>query len=129
MSQESGNPIVERKHVTIMFTDIVGYTALMGSDEDKAFEILRKNRAIHQELSQKYGGKLIKELGDGMLLSFNVLTVSAGSFATDVSSHLSSYSGTFCGVMLFALLLNVIAVAFLIIVSSLPNAIRFLAHK
>ena len=72
MSQESDNPIVERKHVTIMFTDIVGYTALMGSDEDKAFEILRKNRAIHQDLSKKYDGKLIKEMGDGMLLSFNL---------------------------------------------------------
>ena len=72
MSQESGDPIVERKHVTIMFTDIVGYTALMGSDEDKAFEILRKNRSIHQDLSKKYNGKLIKELGDGMLLSFNL---------------------------------------------------------
>ena len=72
MSTESGNPKVERKHATIMFTDIVGYTALMGSDEDKAFEILRKNRAIHQELSGKHDGKLVKELGDGMLLSFNL---------------------------------------------------------
>lgn len=29
------------------FTDIVGYTALMGSDEDRAFEVLQKNREIH----------------------------------------------------------------------------------
>jgi TolB-like protein/class 3 adenylate cyclase/Tfp pilus assembly protein PilF len=72
MSQDSGNSNVLRKHVTIMFTDIVGYTALMGSDEDRAFEILRKNRAIHKDLSKKYGGKLIKEMGDGMLLSFNL---------------------------------------------------------
>ena len=27
----------------IMFTDIVGYTALMGNDEQKAFELLEKN--------------------------------------------------------------------------------------
>ena len=26
----------ERRHIAVMFTDIVGYTALMGSDEDKA---------------------------------------------------------------------------------------------
>lgn len=72
MSQDSGNSTVLRKHVTIMFTDIVGYTALMGADENRAFEILRKNRTIHQDLSKKYGGKLIKEMGDGMLLSFNL---------------------------------------------------------
>lgn len=35
-----------RQLAAIMFTDIVGYTALMGSDEDKAFKGLRKNREI-----------------------------------------------------------------------------------
>lgn len=77
MSPDSGKSTVLRKHVTIMFTDIVGYTALMGSDEDRAFEILRKNRAIHQDLSKKYGGELIKEMGDGMLLSFNMAALYA----------------------------------------------------
>ena len=33
-----------------MFTDIVGYTKLMGSDEDRAFEVLKKNRKIHSKL-------------------------------------------------------------------------------
>ena len=28
-----------RRHIAVMFTDIVGYTALMGSDEDKAFDM------------------------------------------------------------------------------------------
>ena len=62
----------KRRHAAIMFTDIVGYTALMGSDEDRAFEVLRKNREIHTELIQKFHGKLIKEMGDGMLVSFNL---------------------------------------------------------
>ncbi len=62
----------QRKHAAIMFTDIVGYTALMGSDEDRAFEILSKNRKIHQELIQRYNGTLIKEIGDGMLISFDL---------------------------------------------------------
>jgi TolB-like protein/Flp pilus assembly protein TadD len=53
-----------------MFTDIVGYTALMGKDEQKAFEILKKNREIHQPVIESYNGKLIKELGDGILTSF-----------------------------------------------------------
>ncbi len=60
-----------RKLAAIMFTDIVGYTALMGSDEDRAFGILRKNREIHSNLIGQYNGKLIKEMGDGMLVQFN----------------------------------------------------------
>ena len=35
-------PEQSRQLVAIMFTDIVGYTALMGEDEQKAFELLRK---------------------------------------------------------------------------------------
>jgi class 3 adenylate cyclase len=29
-----------------MFTDIVGYTAMMGEDEKKAFELLKKNHKL-----------------------------------------------------------------------------------
>jgi adenylate cyclase len=35
-----------RQLAAIMFTDIVGYTSLMGLDEQKAFDILKKNREI-----------------------------------------------------------------------------------
>jgi adenylate cyclase len=33
-----------RKLAAIVFTDIVGYTALMGEDEQKAFELLQQHR-------------------------------------------------------------------------------------
>ena len=62
----------DRRHAAIMFTDIVGYTSMMGSDEDKAFEVLSKNREIHTKLINQYNGTLIKEMGDGMLISFNL---------------------------------------------------------
>lgn len=61
----------DRRLAAIMFTDIVGYTAIMGSDEDKAFKILRKNRNIQKPLIKKYHGKWLKEMGDGILASFN----------------------------------------------------------
>jgi len=60
-----------RKLAAIMFTDIVGYTALMGKDEASALEILRKSRAIHQSLITNYSGKWLKEMGDGVLAEFN----------------------------------------------------------
>jgi TolB-like protein len=53
-----------------MFSDIVGYTSLMGSDERKAFDFIKKNRRIHWKLIRKYKGRLLKEMGDGMLASF-----------------------------------------------------------
>ena len=43
-----------RKQAAIMFTDIVGYTAMMGSEEDRTFEVLGKNREIHSELIQVF---------------------------------------------------------------------------
>jgi TolB-like protein/class 3 adenylate cyclase/Tfp pilus assembly protein PilF len=61
----------DRRLAAIMFTDIVGYTALMGSDEDKAFKVLRKNREIQRPIIKKYNGKWLKEMGDGILASFN----------------------------------------------------------
>ena len=67
-------PTQSRQLAAIMFTDIVGYTALMGKDEQKAFEILRKNREIHKPLIKKFRGTWIKELGDGVLASFYTVT-------------------------------------------------------
>ena len=62
----------ERRHAAIMFTDIVGYTALMGKDEDRAVKLLRQNYNIHKTLISKYNGTLIKEIGDGTLVSFSL---------------------------------------------------------
>jgi len=60
----------DRRLAAIMFTDIVGYTALMGRDEKKAFQMLRKNREIQRPLIKKYRGEWLKEIGDGILASF-----------------------------------------------------------
>lgn len=43
-------PEPTRQLAAIMFTDIVGYTALMGEDEEAAFALLEKNRSIHKPL-------------------------------------------------------------------------------
>ena len=59
-----------RKLAAIMFTDIVGYTSLMGEDEHKAFNILTANLEIHNRLIKRYNGKIVKEMGDGLLSIF-----------------------------------------------------------
>ncbi len=63
-----------RQLAAIMFTDIVGYTKLMGEDEEKAFELLKKNRAVQRPIIEKFSGRWLKEIGDGVLASFPTVT-------------------------------------------------------
>ena len=63
-----------RQLAAIMFTDIVGYTSLMDKDEELAFELLEKNRSIHKPLIEKFHGKFLKEMGDGILASFTTVS-------------------------------------------------------
>jgi len=58
----------------IMFTDIVGYTALMGKDEQKAFKLLKKNRSVQRPIIEKFNGRWLKEIGDGVLASFSTVS-------------------------------------------------------
>ena len=57
----------ERRLTAIMFTDIVGYTALMGKDERLAHALIKKNSKIQLSLIQHYKGSCIKEMGDGLI--------------------------------------------------------------
>ena len=63
-----------RQLAAIMFTDIVGYTKLMGEDEQAAFELLKKNRNVQRPIIEKYNGRWLKEIGDGVLASFSTVT-------------------------------------------------------
>lgn len=62
-----------RQLAAIMFTDIVGYTALMGEDEQKAMRLLQKNREIQNFLAKKYQGELIKRLATAPFYAFTAL--------------------------------------------------------
>jgi adenylate cyclase len=59
-----------RQLAAIMFNDIVGYTSIMEADEQKAFEILGRNRTFQKPIIEEFGGILIKEIGDGIMASF-----------------------------------------------------------
>ena len=65
---------VERKLAAIMFTDIAGYTALSGKDENKALEVIQKQKEIVTPLLKKFKGTLHKETGDGLVLTFQTVT-------------------------------------------------------
>ncbi len=60
-----------RKLSVIMFTDIVGYTALMGKDANKALELVHKSVEIQKPLVSRHNGKWLKEMGDGAMAQFS----------------------------------------------------------
>jgi len=61
----------ERLLAAIMFTDMVGYTALMQEDEQKAKQNRDRHRKILQEAIIKHQGKTLQYYGDGTLSIFN----------------------------------------------------------
>ena len=60
-----------RRLAAIMFTDIVGYTAIMQSDEAKALEIRSRHREVFEEFHQKHNGTILQYYGDGTLSIFD----------------------------------------------------------
>ena len=68
MNQAPSTP--QRKLAAIVFTDIAGFTAMSAHDEEKALQLLNQQRLILKPLVIRYGGDWLKEIGDGLLLSF-----------------------------------------------------------
>jgi TolB-like protein/Flp pilus assembly protein TadD len=53
-----------------MFTDMVGFTALMGRDEDAAREQMVRQRDVVERLVEEFGGRVLQFYGDGTLSVF-----------------------------------------------------------
>ena len=60
----------KRKLAAIVFTDIVGFTELSAKNEPAALELLNTQRRLFKPIVHKHGGDWLKEIGDGLLLTF-----------------------------------------------------------
>ena len=78
----------EKRLAALVFSDIVGYTSMMGSDEKKAMKALSINRSFHLLFSRRFNGELLKEMGDGMLCSFNTAS-DAVRFCIDIQREIA----------------------------------------
>jgi class 3 adenylate cyclase len=57
---------------TVLFTDIVGHTAIMRRlGDEKGREVLREHERITREALMRHGGTEVKTMGDGFLASFS----------------------------------------------------------
>ncbi|MGH7555752.1 MAG: hypothetical protein ACREMQ_22350, partial [Longimicrobiales bacterium] len=60
-----------RRLSAIMFTDMVGYTALMQTDEPRALRDRERQRAVLDRHTQRHGGRILQFFGDGALTVFD----------------------------------------------------------
>ena len=67
----SNNKIISKKLKAIVFTDIVNFTQISADDERYALELIDKQRDIMKPIVEKYSGEWLKEIGDGVLISFD----------------------------------------------------------
>src|ERR1700688_1330197 len=105
----SGTPTTNptRELAAIMFSDIAGYTAIMGRDEQKAVRAVAAHRELLNTLLPRFNGRILSEAGDGTLTSFHsavgaVRCARAFQAALDGDNDLSVRIGIHVGDVIFA---------------------------
>ena len=68
---DSGAVASRRELAAIMFSDIAGYTAIMGHDEQEGLEARNSHRELLRAILPRFNGRLLGDLGDGALSSFH----------------------------------------------------------
>ena len=59
-----------RRFAAILAADVVGYSRLMGDDEAGTARAVREHREAATPIVRGFGGRLVKTMGDGVLLEF-----------------------------------------------------------
>ena len=76
-----------RRLTAILFSDIAGYTAQMGADEERAIAAVARSRRVQRGLVEQFRGEWLQEIGDGALAIFPS-SVDAVSCALEIQRQL-----------------------------------------
>ncbi|MCZ6861159.1 MAG: adenylate/guanylate cyclase domain-containing protein [Alphaproteobacteria bacterium] len=69
----------QRKLAAIVFADVVGYSRLMGADEEGTFAALKAHRNAIDPVIFSHGGRIVKTIGDGLLIEYPTVVAAAGA--------------------------------------------------
>jgi adenylate cyclase len=87
----SAVPVENRRLAAIMFTDIVGFSRQMGTDEARTMRLLAVHNRVIQQAVTAHKGMVIKTVGDAFLVDFPSV-VNAVQCAQQVQAHLRVYN-------------------------------------
>src|SRR5438128_9787360 len=80
-----------RRLAAIMFTDIVGFSRQMGSNEARMLRLLEVHNQIIQHAVAEHHGTVIKTVGDAFLVDFPSV-VHAVQCAQEIQTQLRAYN-------------------------------------
>ena len=82
-----------RRLAAILAADVVGYSRLMEQDETGTLAILKARwREIVRPLIAEHHGRLVKLMGDGVLIEFGS-ALDAVQYATEVQGRMAQANG------------------------------------
>jgi adenylate cyclase len=80
-----------RKLAAIMFTDMVGYSAMSQKNEDLALELLQLHREMVRESLKNFNGNEIKTIGDAFMVQFSS-AIDAIKCAVNIQKNFKEYN-------------------------------------
>lgn len=70
LAPELNDPLSQRTLAAIVFTDVVSFTQQMAANEHRTLTLVQRDFQRMQTLCQQFAGRVLKSLGDGLLLYF-----------------------------------------------------------